>query len=82
VGACVVHDSETTAWVHQLAVREDHRGHGIGQELLARAFEAGRARGLPVVELSTDTRTGALGLYERLGMRIVVEFTSWRKELD
>lgn len=81
VGACVVHDNETTAWVHQVAVREDHRGRGIGQELLAQAFEAGRARGLPIGELSTDTRTGAVSLYERLGMRIVVEFTDWRKAL-
>lgn len=81
VGACVVHDNETTAWVHQVAVDQAHRGQGIGQQLLAEAFEAGRRRGLPVGELSTDTRTGAVGLYERLGMRIVVEFTNWRKDL-
>ncbi|MCW2799223.1 MAG: family N-acetyltransferase [Aeromicrobium sp.] len=82
VGACVVHDNETTAWVHQVAVADDRRGQGIGQELLAEAFEAGRRRGLLVGELSTDTRTGAVGLYERLGMRIVVEFTNWRKDLS
>jgi GNAT superfamily N-acetyltransferase len=82
VGACVVHDNETTAWIHQVAVTKDRRGQGIGQQLLAEAFEAGRGRGLPIGELSTDTRTGALDLYERLGMRIVVEFTNWRKDLS
>ena len=81
VGACVVHDSGTTAWVHQVAVDEARRGQGIGQQLLAEAFEAGRRRGLPIGELSTDTRTGAVGLYERLGMHVVVEFTNWRNDL-
>lgn len=81
VGVCVVHDGDGKAWVHQLAVREDRRGEGIGQELLAETFEAGRRRGLPVGELSTDTRTGAVGLYERLGMRIVAQLENWRKEL-
>jgi mycothiol synthase len=81
VGACVVHDGDGKAWVHQVAVRNDRRGQGIGQELLAATFEAARRRGLPVGELATDSRTGALGLYERLGMRIVAQLENWRKPL-
>jgi len=81
VGACVVHDGEGKAWVHQLAVCKDRRGQGIGQELLAETFEAGRHRGMPVGELSTDSRTGALGLYERLGMHTVAQFDNWTKDL-
>jgi mycothiol synthase len=81
IGVCVVHDGEGKAWVHQLAVSAAWRGHGIGQELLAETYAAGRARGLPVGELSTDSRTGALGLYERLGMRIVAQLENWTKQL-
>lgn len=82
VGVCVVHDGDGKAWVHQLAVREDLRGHGLGQELLAEAFEVARQRGLPVGELSTDARTGAVGLYQRLGMRIVAQLENWEKALS
>ncbi|MCW2678925.1 MAG: hypothetical protein JWM62_326 [Frankiales bacterium] len=35
------------------------------------------ARGSPRSELSTDSRTGALTLYERLGMKVRRSFTHW-----
>lgn len=79
VGAAAVHDSAGTTWIPQLAVRADRRGQGIAQELLAQAFEAGRQRGCATGELATSGLTGALGLYQRLGMRIVAEFQTWRK---
>jgi hypothetical protein len=37
--------------------------------------------GRSVVQLSTDSRTGALGLYEHVGMRIVRSYTHYAKEL-
>ena len=81
VGAAIVHDSDGTTWIPQLAVRADRRGEGIAQELLAQAFAAGRERGCATGELSTSGLTGALGLYERLGMRVVAEFQTWRLDL-
>lgn len=78
IGAAIVHDSDGTTWIPQLAVRADRRGEGVAQELLAQAFEAGRRRGCATGELSTSELTGALGLYQRLGMRIVAEFQTWR----
>lgn len=78
VGVAMVHDSAGTTWIPQLAVRADRRGEGIAQELLAEAFAAGRERGCATGELSTSGLTGALGLYQRLGMRIVAEFQTWR----
>jgi ribosomal protein S18 acetylase RimI-like enzyme len=81
VGAAIVHDSDGTTWIPQLAVRADRRGQGIAQELLAQAFQAGRERGCPTGELATSEQTGALGLYERLGMRVVAEFQTWRLDL-
>ncbi|MCH1864940.1 GNAT family N-acetyltransferase [Nocardioides sp. CFH 31398] len=58
------------AHVHRVAVRHDRRGLGLGQALLVDAFALGRAHGAVRSSLSTDSRTGALGLYERVGMRV------------
>jgi mycothiol synthase len=68
VGACflVLHDSD--GFVDKLAVRRDRRGLGLARALLADAFANARAHGATHCELSTDSRTGALGLYERVGM--------------
>jgi hypothetical protein len=33
------------------------------------------------VGLSTDSRTGALGLYERVGMKVTRSYTHFAKEL-
>ena len=76
IGACIVYDG-SEAWVSQLATRRDHRGRGVAQQLLAETFLAARARGLPEGGLSTDTRTGALDLYLRLGMEVRHTVDCW-----
>lgn len=81
VGACVLILSGDTGWVDQVAVDRAHRGRGLAQALLAAGFDVARARGASRSELSTDSRTGALGLYERLGMRVRWSFTHWGLEL-
>ncbi len=83
VGACVGMDGESADeyWVAQLAVRRDRRGQGIAQQLLAVSFGAARARGRTRGRLDTDSRTGALSLYERLGMHVTLSFTSYRLTL-
>jgi GNAT superfamily N-acetyltransferase len=68
VGACFVVTNGEFAYVDQLAVRKDQRGLGLARALLADAFAIGREHGATRCELSTDSRTGALGLYERVGM--------------
>lgn len=68
VGCCLVQLAGDTAFVAQLAVHRDHRRRGLAQALLADAFRRGRERGATRCELSTDSRTGALGLYEKVGM--------------
>jgi mycothiol synthase len=70
VGAVVVYLSGTTGYVDKLAVRRDRRGLGLARALLVDAFTQARARGATRSELSTDSRTGALGLYERVGMEV------------
>lgn len=61
-------NAEREAYVDQLATRADQRGLGLGQALLADAFAVARAHGATTSSLSTDSRTGALGLYEKVGM--------------
>jgi ribosomal protein S18 acetylase RimI-like enzyme len=73
VGAALVlmyGDPATEAFIGQLAVRRDQRNRGLAQALLVDAFAEGRARGATRQSLSTDSRTGALGLYEKVGMQV------------
>lgn len=77
IGACTVLDSAEEAWVAQLAVAREHRGRGVAQQMLADAYAAARERGLPYAGLSTDTRTGALDLYRRLGMRVLFTLNNY-----
>jgi ribosomal protein S18 acetylase RimI-like enzyme len=59
-------------WVDNIAVAASHRGRGLGRALLA-----GRGR----MELNTDSNTGALGFYERLGFEITRSYTHWAVDL-
>lgn len=70
VAAAVVILAGETGYVDRLAVRRDRRGAGLAQALLADSFERTRAHGATRSELSTDSRTGALGLYEKVGMQV------------
>lgn len=65
----IVHLTETgTAYIARLGTRKDQRNQGLAQALLVDSFAAGREHGAKVSELGTDSRTGALGLYEKVGM--------------
>jgi mycothiol synthase len=68
VSLVLVSDNGSTAYVDRLAVRADQRNRGIAQALLVDSFAQARAHGTTTAELSTDSRTGALGMYERVGM--------------
>ena len=68
VSLVLVSDNGTTGYVDRLAVRRDQRNRGLAQALLVDSFALARAHGTTTSELSTDSRTGALGLYERVGM--------------
>ena len=69
VAAAIVFLSETgTAYIARLGTRKDQRNQGLAQALLVDSFAAGREHGATVSELNTDSRTGALGLYEKVGM--------------
>jgi mycothiol synthase len=58
------------SFIERLAVRKDQRHRGLAQALLVDAFAQGREHGATRSVLSTDSRTGALSLYEKVGMKI------------
>ena len=70
VAAAVVYPFGTMGYVDRLATRRDQRGRGIAQAMLVDAFATARAHGCTTSGLNTDSRTGALGLYEKVGMRV------------
>jgi mycothiol synthase len=70
-------------WVGELGVLAPWRGRGIASALLRRAFATFAARGLPRVMLNVDSEnsTGAVRLYERVGMRTARAWDVYEKRL-
>lgn len=82
VGVCYTIHAGDTGYVDAIAVRADQRGSGLARALLADAFARARAHGATVSELSTDSRTGALGLYEHVGMHVTQTWRHWMTDLE
>ncbi|MGW3210315.1 GNAT family N-acetyltransferase [Streptomyces sp. NPDC001135] len=68
-------------YVERVAVRRDHRDRGIARTLLREAFRTFHHRGRPACTLWTHSGTGALSLYERLGMTVRRSSTVYCKAL-
>lgn len=79
VAMCLVYDGE--GWIQQLAVKRSHRGRGLGGALLQVSFREFYRRGLRTAGLSTESRTGARGVYEHVGMRVIRSYTRYSKDL-
>jgi mycothiol synthase len=82
VGVVLSSDFPEEGWIEQLATKATHRRRGIAQALLRTAFGGFYGRGRPMAGVSTDSRTGALGLYEKVGMRVVRQYTRYTKQLS
>lgn len=69
--------------VNWLGVRKPWRRRGLAEALLQRSFAVLYARGKRRVGLGVDAQnvTGALRLYERVGMRAVRRYGTWQKDL-
>jgi GNAT superfamily N-acetyltransferase len=54
--------------VEAVRVRADHRGRGVGRELMLHAIERARERGCTLVQLMSNARRGdAHRFYDSLG---------------
>ncbi|WP_341242808.1 GNAT family N-acetyltransferase [uncultured Nocardioides sp.] len=80
VGATHVHLSGGGGYVAKVGVRRERRGQGLAAAMLVDAFALARRHGATRCYLSTDSRTGALGLYEHVGM--VVSSTWVNRAID
>jgi mycothiol synthase len=69
----------TVGHITSLGVRPAWRKRGLGEALLREAFRELHARGLRKVQLGVDAenQTGALRLYERVGMRVLRQGDNW-----
>jgi ribosomal protein S18 acetylase RimI-like enzyme len=82
-GGLTAYDHGDIGFVRELGVRPAWRGRGIGSALLQRSFELFRARGQLRVALGVDAENeSAIGLYERLGMRVDSRHNLLRRRLD
>jgi ribosomal protein S18 acetylase RimI-like enzyme len=81
LGACRISVSADEGWVDQIAVHREARGRGLGRALLVSAFTEARSRGATRFRLNTDSRTGALGLYEHVGMAVVETYEHYVVDL-
>ena len=68
-------------YVDEVAVRRDFRGRGLARALLTYATLAAGRRGKERLTLWTHSGTGALAMYERLGMRVRRSTTVYRTKL-
>jgi mycothiol synthase len=80
---CSPHRSGDPAWgwVDTLGVRKPWRGRGLGTALLRHGFAELHARGMRRVDLDVDTEnsTGAVRMYERVGMHAKRRTETWEK---
>lgn len=81
VGVTFVYLFGTMGYVDRIATRQDQRGRGIAQAMLADAFAVAREHGATTSTLNTDSRTGALALYEKVGMRVYRTWVNRGKDL-
>lgn len=68
-------------WIQQVATKATHRHRGIARGMLQRSFQVFWDLGKHRVGVNTDSRTGALGVYEKVGMKVVRSYTNFAKDL-
>jgi ribosomal protein S18 acetylase RimI-like enzyme len=77
------HGDDTRGWVEILGVRRPWRGRGLATALLLTAFGDFHRRGLRGAALAVDAAnvTGAVRLYERVGMRAARRNDTYERRL-
>lgn len=84
-GLCITRarrgEDDSVGWVGVLGVRRPWRRRGLGEALLRDAFVLLAERGKRAVGLGVDAdnTTGAVALYERVGMHVARRSDSWQR---
>jgi ribosomal protein S18 acetylase RimI-like enzyme len=76
-------DDSGLGHINWLGVRKPWRRRGLAEALLRRSFSELYARGKRRTGLGVDAQnvTGALRVYERVGMRATIRFGIWQRDL-
>jgi mycothiol synthase len=74
-------DDPGEGYIHQVATHRAYRRRGIAAALLRHTFGGFYRTGRRTCSLSTNSYTGALALYQRVGMRIRRAYTSYERTL-
>jgi len=84
VGVLYGNEHTDRGWVAELGVLRSHRGRGIATAMLRESFAEFERRGLARVRLNVDSDnlTGAVSLYERVGMRVVTSYDLWARAIE
>jgi mycothiol synthase len=84
VGVLLAQVEDGRGWVSDLGTRSAWRRRGIARSLLQRAFAEFTKRGLPEAALGVDAgnETGAVALYEGVGMRPIKVYQTYEKRLS
>lgn len=74
-------EDKSVGWVGTLAVRRVYRRRGLGEALLRESFRTFAERGKRSAGLGVDAEntTGAVALYERVGMHVVRHSDTWER---
>ncbi|MEU4193972.1 GNAT family N-acetyltransferase [Kribbella sp. NPDC026611] len=80
IGAIIALDGDE-GYVEQLAVRSDHRRRGVARAMLDQTCANFAELAKTTCILWTHSGTGALAMYEHLGMRVRRSTTVYRREL-
>jgi ribosomal protein S18 acetylase RimI-like enzyme len=77
-------EDENAGYIRSLGVIRAGRGRGVAKALLRQHFAASQAEGRAAVLLHVDVAnvTNALGVYESVGMRPILEIDAWAKTAD
>ena len=67
-------------WLHSVFTRRPWRKRGLARALIARSLVLIRERGIAegILGVDADNPSGALGLYERIGFKVLERSTAWR----
>ena len=71
------YDGEVEGWIQQLATKATHRHRGIARGMMHRTFGGFHQLGKQRCGVSTESHTGALSLYERVGMHVRRSYTRY-----
>lgn len=74
-------EDDNAGYIRSLGVIRAGRGHGVAKALLRHYFSTSQAEGRDGVLLHVDVAnvTSALGVYESVGMRPILEIDAWAK---